>query len=441
MVPVDQFRQSKQWYDALAKLDQIEKEAPEHSPQTGLARFGILIAKKDYPAAYRIAQETSDVFSNNAAAQSQLAWQMATDPVIEKENRNLALAEKIALRANKAANGTDASTLCTLACVLFLEGKAGQAIEFQEKAIAHEKAACQEAEAARLNEAQLRQKALASEKAVRNEAQQLLQGVKLLHFGRTTLNQAEMFYRDTLQVQKQLLSNGPRDVAGTLTDLDVAATLIDLAQVLEGEGKLAESEMAWRQAVEMIRKAKGLTDNTSLANALCNLGLLLQREGKPAEAGPVFRESLEMLRAFAASGTNGEYSTLGVVLHHLAIVLRGQKALTEARSLGEEAAALYQRHPEWPANEHRHSLQVLVDVLKDIGATDRGGVAGFETLYRELLAVNQKLWPADPDRWNDSLGKLVQVLRNEHKDAEVNQLFSWFKTAKWMVTGTNARQR
>jgi thiol-disulfide isomerase/thioredoxin len=450
-----QFRQSKQWDDALAKLDQIEKLAPEQSPHMALTRFGILIAKKDYPTAYKIAQETSDVFSNNAAAQSQLAWQMATDPAIENENRDLALAEKIALRANYAAKGTDASILDTLACVLFLEGRAGQAIQFQEMAVAQEKAARQEAETARLNQAQLRQKTLASEKAVRNEAQQLLQGVKLMHFGRTNLDQAETFYRDTLQIQKKLLTNGSRDVAATLidlaqwseysgttslNDLDVAATLMDLAQVLQGEGKLAEAEKAQREAVELHRKAKGPAD-TALPNALSTLGLLLQRQGKPAQAEPVFREALDLLRHFAASGPAGEYSSLGVVLHHLAMVLRDQKKLPEARLLAEQAAALYQRHPDWPSGERHHSLQVLGDVLKDFGATDSGGLASFETLYRELLAVNQKLWPSDPDRWKDSLDNLAQVLRNEHKDAEVNQLFSWFNTTKWLITGTTAWQR
>ena len=59
---------------------------------------------------------------------------MLTDKSIKQ--RDLALAEKIAMRANDAAQGKDANVLDTLARARFMQGKKDEAIALQEKAIA-----------------------------------------------------------------------------------------------------------------------------------------------------------------------------------------------------------------------------------------------------------------------------------------------------------------
>jgi tetratricopeptide (TPR) repeat protein len=65
--------------------------------------------------------------------QNQLAWQILTDPKIK--DRDLKLAEKIALRACDASKGKDAAILDTLARAYFMNGKKDKAIEVQEKAL------------------------------------------------------------------------------------------------------------------------------------------------------------------------------------------------------------------------------------------------------------------------------------------------------------------
>ena len=98
-----------------------------------MVRFSILVGKKDYPAAYKLASKMSDAQPDNAMLQNQLAWQIATDEAIAE--RDLALARKIATRANEAAKGKDAAILDTLARVLFMQGKKEEAIELQTKAV------------------------------------------------------------------------------------------------------------------------------------------------------------------------------------------------------------------------------------------------------------------------------------------------------------------
>ena len=128
--------QQKDWDTAMAKLDDYEKLLPEKErARADMMRFNILIAKKDYPAAYKLAEKFSDAHKEDAELQNELAWRIATDNAIEE--RNLKLAETIATRANDAAKDAQKpGVLDTLARVKFMLGKKKDAIALQEKAIA-----------------------------------------------------------------------------------------------------------------------------------------------------------------------------------------------------------------------------------------------------------------------------------------------------------------
>jgi thiol-disulfide isomerase/thioredoxin len=126
--------QQKNWDEAAAKLAEIEKLLPEDErDELDTARFAISIGKKDYPAAYKLARQVSDKHKDNAMLQNELAWQIASDPTIEK--RDLGLAETIATRANDAAKGKEPAVIDTLARILFMQGKKAEAIALQEKAV------------------------------------------------------------------------------------------------------------------------------------------------------------------------------------------------------------------------------------------------------------------------------------------------------------------
>lgn len=125
---------SKNWDEAEAKLAEAEKLLPEDGRDSlNSMRFNIALSKGDYPAAYALAAKISDANKENAMMQNQLAWQILTDPKIKE--RDLKLAEKIAVRANDAAKGKDAAILDTLARACFMNGKKEKAIELQEKAV------------------------------------------------------------------------------------------------------------------------------------------------------------------------------------------------------------------------------------------------------------------------------------------------------------------
>ena len=126
--------QNKNWDEATAKLAEAEKLIPEGGRDgLDITRFSILIGKKDYTAAYQLAAKVSDAHKDNAMLQNELAWQIATDEAIGQ--RDLDLAQKMATRANEAAEGKDPAILDTLARVLFMQGQKEEAIELQGKAV------------------------------------------------------------------------------------------------------------------------------------------------------------------------------------------------------------------------------------------------------------------------------------------------------------------
>jgi tetratricopeptide (TPR) repeat protein len=96
-------------------------------------RFSILLGRKNYAEAYKLAESLSDAHPKNAMIQNSLAWTIATQPGLEK--RDLALAEKMAVRANEATKGKEPAILDTLARVQFMNGKTNEAVATEQKAL------------------------------------------------------------------------------------------------------------------------------------------------------------------------------------------------------------------------------------------------------------------------------------------------------------------
>jgi thiol-disulfide isomerase/thioredoxin len=133
-VGVSQAIRQKDWDKAEAKLAEAEKLLPEDQ-RGGMdaTRLDILFGKEDYAAAYKLARKQSDAHKGDAMFQNQLAWRIVADENIKE--RDLAVAELCATRANDASQAKDPTILDTVARVKFMQGQKQQAIELQEKAV------------------------------------------------------------------------------------------------------------------------------------------------------------------------------------------------------------------------------------------------------------------------------------------------------------------
>ena len=126
--------QREEWPQAEAVLAQMDKLLSEDERHlVAMKRFGLLLDRKDYKAAYKLAEQLSDQHRDNALLQNELAWDIATREGIE--DRDLNLAEKVARRADEAAKGRDPEILDTLGRILFLRSQKETAVELQEKAV------------------------------------------------------------------------------------------------------------------------------------------------------------------------------------------------------------------------------------------------------------------------------------------------------------------
>jgi len=235
------------------------------------------------------------------------------------------------------------------------------------------------------------------------------EGLAIVLEGEGKLAEAEDNYREALNITKKLYGN---------EHLNAANSLDKLAEVLWRERKIVEAEIFYREALAI--REKRLGPGREVAESLYAVAFVLAPQGKLAEAETTFLKSLTMLRNISAK--DREIPTLGMVLHHLADVLRQQKKLTEARRFATEAAGLYQRHPEWASHEQRHAMEVLTAVF-----TELGDLAGLEAFHRDALETQRKLFANEhlsganlrkPSGLESALVELATFLRSEKRYAD-----------------------
>lgn len=127
-------QRAKEWEQADAALTKLENLQPEDErDKYGMTRFQLLLDRKDYKSAYKLAARLAESQPENSSMQNELAWRIATAKGIEE--RDLDLAEKIARRANEHTKGKNAEILDTLARVLYLKGQKDGAVDYQAKAV------------------------------------------------------------------------------------------------------------------------------------------------------------------------------------------------------------------------------------------------------------------------------------------------------------------
>jgi thiol-disulfide isomerase/thioredoxin len=117
---------------AVTALEQARPEAERYG--FGIMRLKILLGQKDYAGAIKLGTSLMDAKPNEAMFLNGLAWTIVIQPGLD--NRELlALAERLADRANTAAHGKVPAILDTLARARFLNGKTEDAIALEQQAV------------------------------------------------------------------------------------------------------------------------------------------------------------------------------------------------------------------------------------------------------------------------------------------------------------------
>ena len=150
--------------------------------------------------------------------------------------------------------------------------------------------------------------------------------------------------------------------------------LMNVARLLQAQGKLDEAEPLYREALEASRATLGDRHPDTLVS-ISNMASLLQDQGKVDEAAPLYREALEAERATLGDRHPSTLGSIGDMAH----LLQAQGKLDEAEPLCREAleakrATLGDRHPDTLV-----SINNMARLLQAQGKLDEA-----EALRREL---------------------------------------------------------
>jgi predicted Zn-dependent protease len=126
--------QDKNWDVADAAVTELEKTMPPAThDQLGPTRVQILLGHANFAAAEKLAQSLSDAHADDAVFLNELAWTLSMAKGLD--HSGLALAEKIAERANHASGDKQPPILDTLARAQFMNGKTNEAVATEQKAL------------------------------------------------------------------------------------------------------------------------------------------------------------------------------------------------------------------------------------------------------------------------------------------------------------------
>ncbi|SDC81242.1 tetratricopeptide repeat protein [Paraburkholderia lycopersici] len=215
--------------------------------------------------------------------------------------------------------------------------------------------------------------------------------------------EAEPFYRQALELEKEACSNNDEQMVGSL---------ITLADVLDKQARYSESEPLYRQALALREK---LTPDAKaeIATLQNSLATTLFRLGRHEAAEPLYRLALRMRRdALPASSP-----LLASSLNNLAQILFKLGSVDEAESLHREALALRQQFlPEGDAATaaSMHKLATVLEHKAQYGDAER--------LYREAWEQRSVALPTGHPGIEESRKGLIRVLNEQGRASEADCL-------------------
>lgn len=132
---IDRLMKAHEWDKAERLAQQFERECPESFRFSARhLRFKIAAGKKDGPAVNRLARQLGDDVGMKGCLNDLVAYEMAV--MTDIDGLDFSLAEQLARRELAECEGPDkAAVLDTLACLVFRQGRQGEAIAVQKEAV------------------------------------------------------------------------------------------------------------------------------------------------------------------------------------------------------------------------------------------------------------------------------------------------------------------
>jgi serine/threonine-protein kinase len=215
---------------------------------------------------------------------------------------------------------------------------------------------------------------------------------------------AEELYREALAMRRSLPGE----------DLAEAESLNDLAGLLRRRGRAGEALPLAEEALRVYREHLS-SEDVLIAESLNNLGLISQELGFYDSAMEYFRDALTMNRRLLGEG----HPDVAINLSNIAYLLRRQGDYDAAEPFAREAVAL--RRSVYGDTHPRLALS-----LHNLGSLlhEKGDLAGADSLYREALAMRRLALGSEHPRVAESLNGLALLLSEQGRHAEAEEMMS-----------------
>ena len=177
--------------------------------------------------------------------------------------------------------------------------------------------------------------------------------IGVLYWNSTHYEEAEKYYRETLEISKCLAEANP-----VKFELDLARSLNNLANLLYQTNRYEEAEQYYRKTLEILRRLAETNPafEPDLAQSLNNLANLLDDTNRKEEAEQYYRKVLEIYRRLAEANPAAFEPTLAIApLNNLGMMIIAadkmkvavsEKQIKEAEPLLREAAEILKCYAE-----------------------------------------------------------------------------------------------
>jgi len=199
---------------------------------------------------------------------------------------------------------------------------------------------------------------------------------------------------------------------------NLAASLIDLANLHSETGKYEDAEKEHLEALKIRRELAGKTPdayNPYLATSLNNLAVLHSETGKYEDAEKEHLEALKIRRELAGKAPDAYNPDLADSLNNLAVLHKNTSKYEDAEKEHLETLKIRRELAGKAPDAYNPALAASLNNLANLH-NDTGKYGDAEKEHLEALKIRRELAGKAPDAYNPYLACSLNNLANLHRD-------------------------
>lgn len=222
-----------------------------------------------------------------------------------------------------------------------------------------------------------------------------------IHHFQGAFSEAEKWYRNSVEIRREVLGPGHEDFAWSLNNLAV---------VLRAQARYKEAEPLFREVIEVVERVFG-NRHVEFASAQSNLGALYLSMGEYAKAEPLF------LNAYALRDSllGREHKDFAASQNNLAILYMELGRYQDAEPYYLDALSLRERTQGKQSSDYITALNNLAILYSRMSRPEKA-----EPLYLEALGLRERTQGRESREFASELNNLgaLYIKMRRHKKAE-----------------------